>query len=86
MRFLEPFVGWIVAYWLAVAIVHVFFAIAVFRDAQRQQSPVGRGTILVVPGLWSLATLVGGVVVAGIYWLIHHSTLRPPAGTSSGDT
>jgi hypothetical protein len=78
MNFLAPFsMGWVVVYWLAIGIVHIFFALAVLRDAQRHERLLHRGTFLVSAGLWALATLVGGVIVVAIYWLIHHSTLRP---------
>jgi hypothetical protein len=56
------------------AIVHVIFAGAVARDAgqvaQRQHS-----THLVSPMTWAIATLVGGVLVAAIYWFMHHLNL-----------
>jgi hypothetical protein len=79
MNFLAPFsMGWVVVYWLAIGIVHVFFALAVLRDAQRREKLFHRGTFIVSPGLWALATLVSGILGVAVYWLIHHSTLRPP--------
>jgi hypothetical protein len=66
-------IGWVVLFWVATAIVHIGFAIAVLQDTRRR---VG-DTFLVGGGIWALATLLGGVVTAGIYWVIHHSTLRP---------
>ncbi len=64
--------------WLLVlpltAVVHIGFAGAVWADAgdlkRREQGPVLTG-----PFFWTAATLLGGVFVAGIYWLMHHSTL-----------
>jgi hypothetical protein len=55
-------------------VVHVGFAISVARDAgqlQRQQA----GPLIAGPLLWTLATLLGGVFVAGLYWVVNHSSL-----------
>ena len=53
------------------AVVHLGFAIAVFRDATGSKKPIFVGGII-----WFLATLIGGVFVAGIYWVMHHSRLN----------
>ena len=63
---------------LATAIVHVGFAFAVWTDSGLMWRRLRRNTFLVSGGIWALATLLGGAFVAGVYWLIHHSTLRPP--------
>ena len=55
---------------IALAIVHIAFAIAVFSDANRSR------TFLVKGWVWTLATLLGGLFVVGIYWVIHHSSIR----------
>lgn len=55
-------------------IVNLLFAIAVHRDAKSQQQKRLKLN-LVGPVVWALATLVGGVIVAGIYWVMHHSQL-----------
>lgn len=55
-------------------LVHIIFAFAVYRAADRFAKT--RNTIFVSPVMWFLATLVGGVITAGIYWAIHHSRLN----------
>ena len=56
------------------AVVHIAFAIALFRDATNL--PADRKPIFVGRIIWFLATLVGGVFVAAIYWVMHHSRLN----------
>lgn len=64
--------GWMVI--IINLILHIIFANAVARDAailKRQQKQTQ-----IVSGLtWACATLVGGVLVAALYWLLHYSTL-----------
>ena len=55
-------------------LVHIIFAFAVYRAADRFAKT--RNTIFVSPVMWFLATLVGGVITAGIYWAMHHSRLN----------
>ena len=64
-------------YFVLVAILHLALSSAVFSDARRLQANLGRGTFLVGPGMWWLATLLGGLATVAIYWAIHHSRLRP---------
>lgn len=55
-------------------ILHVIFAGAVARDAGQMEK--GSTQTCLVSGLtWAFATLLGGVIIAAIYWFIHHSTL-----------
>lgn len=59
------------------ALVHIIFAFAVYRAADRFAKT--RTTIFASPAMWFLATLVGGVITAGIYWAMHHSRLNQTA-------
>lgn len=60
-------------YAVLALIVHIAFASAVHKDAQV------RAVKFVTPGIWGLATLIGGVLTAALYWLIHHSSLANAA-------
>ncbi|MBI5760649.1 MAG: hypothetical protein HZA46_19195 [Planctomycetales bacterium] len=72
---------------LAIAnlIVHIAFAVGVMSDTAEIERRGGR-IVLVAAIWWTIATLIGGVFVAGAYWVIHHSNLgrveprqdRPP--------
>jgi hypothetical protein len=57
------------------AVIHLAFALAVWIDAARM-GPSRRST-LVGPFVWFLATLLGGPLTAGLYWVMHHSTIAP---------
>jgi len=59
---------------LVNALLHIIFAGAVAKDAGNLTKTHQR-TILVSGITWAFATLLGGVFIAAIYWLIHHSTL-----------
>ncbi|MDE0482056.1 MAG: hypothetical protein OXI67_05730 [Candidatus Poribacteria bacterium] len=74
-------VFWIVAFWVLTIIVHVTFAVAVYRDAKRLGTPVFVESII-----WMLATLIGGVVTAAIYWALHHSSLNTSNRSTSTET
>lgn len=56
------------------AILHVIFAGAIAQDAGRLAKQ-GFPTFLVSGITWAFATLVGGLWVVAIYWLLHRSTL-----------
>jgi len=74
---------WIVGAWLLTAIVHVGFAVAVLADAGSMPHKLRREPFLVGGVMWALATLLGGVFVAAVYWLVHHSTLCPSQRTDT---
>jgi hypothetical protein len=67
---------WVIFY-LIIAIVHIGFAVGVYNDAENLLKETGRKPFFVNSIIWTLATLIGGVFAAGIYWAIHHSTLNP---------
>ena len=57
-----------------VIVVHISFAVAVFRDATNL--PASRKPISVSPIIWFLAILLGGIFVTTLYWIMHHSRLN----------
>lgn len=67
---------------LAVPLLHVFLAVGVLNDS-RQLAARNRRTELVPAVIWTVAVLVTGLLGLTVYWLLHHSTLRP--GTYSPD-
>ena len=69
------FGGLVGLFWIAIRIL---FALAVLRDA-RDLEASGQGTTLVGVWVWTAATLLGGAIAAGIYWVMNRSTLRPAA-------
>ncbi len=58
-------------------ILHFIFASAVARNAGKL-ARLGQRPVLVSAATWAFATLIGGVVTATIYWLLHYSTLTRP--------
>lgn len=63
---------WSLFFVLVIGIIHISFAIGVYRDAKQRGN-----AILVQAEVWLLATIFGGVLVATSYWLMHHSRLNP---------
>jgi|GEM_PF-1218169 hypothetical protein len=73
--------GGAVMIWAAVfvvisVIIHVCFAIGVNRDAARREQHA-QDTVFVGRLCWTFATLLGGPFMAGLYWVMHRSTLAP---------
>lgn len=64
-----------VIFFLAMAAVHILFALGVLVDAGALRVDEGRRTQFVPGAIWALATLLGGVFVATAYWVIHRSSL-----------
>lgn len=64
-------------YWLALIVVHIFFGLAVYRDAQALERQQRVKLFFVTDGIWGLAALIGGILTVAIYWAMHHSTLCP---------
>lgn len=60
---------------VATVFVHCMFAIGIALDARRREN-AGDRLEFVGSVTWCIATLLGGVFVAGIYWLMHRSSLR----------
>jgi hypothetical protein len=84
MHHVEVLVTLWILFSVFVAVVNILFAATVLADARRFDAPgsprmpqTRRQLVLVGPGVWALATLLGGVFIAAIYWGMHHSTLNP---------
>lgn len=60
---------------VATLLGHITFSAAVFNDARKLNDGHG-GPIFVGPVIWSIAVLVGGILVALVYWIVDHSALR----------
>ena len=67
--------GGIVAVFIlfATIVIHVLFAIGVY-SAAKQGEIEGRKTWFVWPIGWLFSVLILGPFLAGVYWIIHHST------------
>src|SRR5687768_9988546 len=61
--------------WIVFIFIHIAFAVAVYRDADRLS--LSDRLLFVSPFMWCLVTLVGGLTSAAIYWVLHHSRLNP---------
>ncbi len=86
-NFIPPFIFifWGTVIILLIVIVHMFFAFGVYSDALKLRRTF-KTTILVNPAMWLFATILGGVLVAAIYWILHHSTLNPSKSITSKET
>ena len=64
---------------LLTAVVHIAFAFGVYQDAGDRRR-VKQTVWFVGPIIWAGGTLLGGLIAAALYWLVHYSTLAPPDG------
>jgi len=64
-------------FWLAIAAVHIAFALSIYRHSTALRAE-GRRLVFVGAEVWTLATLVAGVLGATAYWLFHCSTVAVP--------
>ena len=63
--------------------LHLMLALGVYPAAS-DRAIRGRKLWFVGAGLWAFATLIGGIFTAGMYWVMHQSTLSP-AGDADSD-
>ncbi len=61
---------------IARLIVRLAITHAVWIDSNELQKK-GQKIEFLGPHLWIGAVMVGGIIAAGIYWLIHHSSIKP---------
>lgn len=66
---------WSVTVSTITVFIHIAFSVAVLNDASSLKSDDSKSLQFVSPFFWMLAVLFGGVLIAGLYWVIHHSTL-----------
>ena len=65
----------VIGFFLGGVFVHIVLAMAVWQDGERLDRD-GRPTFFVGPLFWAFMTLMCGLLVVLVYWLMHHSTLR----------
>ena len=87
LGFIPPYVitFWGIVITLLTVLVHVVFGFGVYLDALRMYR-AGRPPVLVNPGTWLFATVLGGVFVAAVYWALHHSSLNPSVSVAPTET
>ncbi|RLS58672.1 MAG: hypothetical protein DWH91_02005 [Planctomycetota bacterium] len=57
-------------------VVHLLLMIGVYREASDRVLR-GRKMWFVGPFAWAFLAMIGGVMTAGVYWVLHHSTFSP---------
>ena len=70
----DYFVRFQIAIGLLSALLHIIFAAGVARDI-RKLHRLHIETRFIPATAWILATLIAGILVLAMYWLMHHSTL-----------
>lgn len=66
---------------LANMVLHVLVAIGIYNDAS-DRAATHRKLWFIGAQTWTLATLLGGITTAAVYWLLHHSMLARPETSS----
>ena len=61
---------------IANVVVHVALASVVWTDAHALEQQ-GQKLAFFGPYLWTVTVAISGIVAAGFYWIMHHSTLIP---------
>ena len=75
---LEPTISHIQLLIMVIAaVLHVLFASGVARDVGNLHR-LGIKPLFLSGSTWVMATLIGGILVLAIYWLMHHSSLAKP--------
>ena len=77
----------VVAAWgfvVVTIVVHVCFATGV-AVAIRQLRASGQRPRFVSIEVWVLASLIGGILIAALFWLMHNSALAVRPGPPDGD-
>lgn len=82
--FHNEFSNLLVPFSLVNFVLHILIAVGVYNDASERVA-AGRKLWLVGASIWTLATLVGGITTAAIYWMIHHSMLARPETSAMND-
>jgi len=59
---------------IAYVLLHIVFALGVYKSAKTIRR-AGLETWVVDPIGWAAATLLLGPYFAGVYWLVHHSSI-----------
>ena len=61
---------------MANVVVHVALASVVWTDSHVLEQQ-GHKLAFFGPFLWTVTVAISGIVAAGFYWIMHHSTLSP---------
>ncbi len=60
----------------ANVVVHIALASAVWTDSHGLEQQ-GHKLAFFGPSLWTVTVALSGIVAAGFYWIMHHSTISP---------
>jgi hypothetical protein len=59
---------------ICAAIVNIFVALGVYRDAQQLNQNDPSSVKILSPAMWALVCLFGSIPALALYWAAHHST------------